>query len=428
MLTELFLAGRYLIPRKSAVSFITLTSILGVTLGVTVLMVVLAVMTGFTDLMKTKLVETQAHFQIRHNRYAINEPDWIISAVKAAGGKAAPVIQSPILVQYGKGRLDTRVMMFGASAADLAEHLGLGGKPGSSGKLLLGKLYLDRRHVVISNVMADRWGVTVGDKILFHSAQKLTDLVDFKPGGGVAINQKGSAYLPTEFTIAGIYSMGKYDFDKMILFTGLDDAAELVELPWGAATTVFGWGQDAFNQKALIKKIRSMLPQDFQVITWEESNQRLLGVLAVEKRMMFFLLIFIVLVAAFSITNTLITSVYQKTREIGLLKALGATDGMVTRIFVAQGFLIGVFGSVVGTGTGFLVILFRNDILRLVSRWTHMELFPKEFYFFNELPAQIVPGDVLFIVLSSIVLCTVGALLPALRAAHLDPARALRYE
>ena len=127
MLTELFLAGRYLIPRKSAVSFITLTSILGVTLGVTVLMVVLAVMTGFTDLMKTKLVETQAHFQIRHNRYAINEPDWIISAVKAAGGKAAPVIQSSILVQYGKGRLDTRVMMFGASAADLAEHLGLGG-------------------------------------------------------------------------------------------------------------------------------------------------------------------------------------------------------------------------------------------------------------------------------------------------------------
>ena len=422
MLTELFLAGRYLVPRRSAVSLITVTSILGVTLGVAVLMVVLAVMTGFTDLMKTKLVETQAHYQIRHQRYAINNPQWIVDTVKKAGGKAAPVLQSSILVQFGKKRLDTRVMMFGASESDLKEHLELGTK------LVDGKLALDGRRVVISSDMANRWGVKVGDKLLFHSAQKLTDLVEFKPSGGVAISKKGSAYLPTEFTVSGIYSMGKYDFDKLILFTGLDDAAELVDLPWGAATGVFGWGPDAFNQKELIAKIRKELPFGYFVTTWEESNQRLLGVLAVEKRMMFFLLIFIVLVAAFSITNTLITSVYQKTREIGLLKALGATDGMVSRVFVAQGFLIGVFGSGAGTLFGWLVITFRNDILHLVSKWTNMELFPKEFYYFNELPAHIVTGDVLFIVISSIVLCTFGALLPALRAAHLDPVRALRYE
>ena len=422
MMTELFLAGRYLIPRRSAVSLITVTSILGVTLGVTVLMVVLAVMTGFTDLMKAKLVETQAHFQIRHERYAVNEPQWILDAVTHAGGRAAPVIQSSILVQYGKNRLDTRVVMFGANEKDLEENLDL------KKKLLSGKIRLDRRHVIISSDMARRWNVEVGSKLLFHSAQKLTDLVEFKPEGGVAINQKGSAYLPTEFTVSGIYSMGKYDFDRMILFTGLDDAAELVELPWGAATSIFGWGPDPFKQKTLVEKIKRKLPYGYHITTWEESNQRLLGVLAVEKRMMFFLLIFIVLVAAFSIANTLITSVYQKTREIGLLKALGATDGTVTRVFVFQGFLIGVLGSLTGTLLGWLVIFFRNDILRLVSKWTHMELFPKEFYYFNELPAHIVPGDVLFIVISSIVLCTLGALLPALRAAYLDPAKALRYE
>ena len=422
MLTELFLAGRYLIPRRSAVSLITVTSILGVTLGVTVLMVVLAVMTGFTDLMKTKLVETQAHYQIRHRRYAINDPQRLLDVVKASGGKAAPVIQSSILVQYGKNRLDTRVAMFGANASDLIEHLDL------KNKLLQGKVYLDSRHVIISSDMASRWGVNVGDKILFHSAQKLTDLVEFKPEGGVAISKKGSAYLPTEFTVSGIYSMGKYDFDHIVLFAGLDDAAEVVDLPWGAATAVYGWGPDAFNQKELLAKIRKNLPAGYYVFSWEESNQRLLGVLAVEKRMMFFLLIFIVLVAAFSIANTLITSVYQKTREIGLLKALGASDGMVSRVFVAQGFLIGVIGSGVGTLFGWLVIFFRNDILQLVSKWTHMELFPKEFYYFNELPAHIVPGDVLFIVISSIVLCTFGALLPALRAAYLDPVKALRYE
>ncbi|MBR1951153.1 MAG: hypothetical protein IKA32_01160, partial [Lentisphaeria bacterium] len=110
-------------------------------------MVVLAVMTGFTDLMKTKLVETQAHYQIRHRRYAINDPQSILDVVKAAGGKAAPVIQSSILVQYGKNRLDTRVAMFGANASDLIEHLDL------KNKLLQGKVYLDRRHVIISSDM-----------------------------------------------------------------------------------------------------------------------------------------------------------------------------------------------------------------------------------------------------------------------------------
>ena len=231
MLTELFLAGRYLIPRRSAVSLITVTSILGVTLGVTVLMVVLAVMTGFTDLMKTKLVETQAHYQIRHARYAINDPQWITDLVQRSGGTAAPVIQSPVLVQYGKN-LDTRVVMFGCAASDLISRLDL------EKKLLSGKVDLDRRGIVISSDMARRWGVGVGDKLHFHSAQKLTGLVDFNADGGVKINEKGSAYLPTEFTVSGIYSMGKYDFDRSILFAGLDDAAELLDLPWGAATSV----------------------------------------------------------------------------------------------------------------------------------------------------------------------------------------------
>ena len=177
----------------------------------------------------------------------------------------------------------------------------------------------------------------------------------------------------------------------------------------------------------LIDLLRLKLPE-YRVSTWEEDNRQLLGVLNVEKRMMFFLLIFIVLVAAFSITNTLITSVYQKTREIGLLKALGASDRAVTGVFLFQGMLIGAIGSVTGVALGTLVVYFRNDILRLASRWTGAELFPKEFYYFNELPAHIVPQDVAFIVISSVVLCTLGALLPAWRAARLDPAQALRYE
>ncbi|WP_294502878.1 ABC transporter permease [uncultured Victivallis sp.] len=422
MRTELFLAGRYLKPRRNAVSLITLLSILGVTLGVAVLIVVLAVMTGFTDLMKEKLVETQAHFQVRPGYGGvIYNPEEAIRAVEQAGGRAAAVIQSPVIVQRGRG-LDPRVVLFGTSAEDLKKN-GIF----LPDTLKKGKLSLDKGEIIISTDQAARWGVGIGDKILLHTQQRLTQMVDFNPDGGVTLNKNASAYLPAEFVVTGIYSVGKYDFDRMILFAGIDDAADLLSLPWGSATAVFGWGPDAFDQKKLVETIRESLPF-LRVVTWEEENQQLLGVLAVEKNMMFFLLIFIVLVAAFSIMNTLITSVYQKTHEIGILKALGASDRCVTFIFILQGFLIGVVGSVTGTLTGVLVIFYRNDIMAFASKTFHIELFPKQFYYFDGLPAHIVATDVLIIVGASVVLCTLGALLPALRAARLDPARALRYE
>ena len=422
MRVELFLAGRYLRPRRNVVSLITFSSILGVTLGVAVLLVVLAVMTGFTDLMKEKLIETQSHFQIRaHGNYAIGNYVPVLKAVNEAGAAAAPVIRNPVLVQYGRGSLDVRCLVLGVRAQDLVSRLKL------DKALISGRLDLERRGVIIGSPMARRMQLKVGDKLILHSANRLAELVKFTDGGKIELNRSGSAFLPLELTVNGIYSMGKYDFDSAVMFVDIDDAAELFNLPWGSATAVFGWGKDAFDQRRLIDTLKMKLPA-YRVSTWEEDNRQLLGVLNVEKRMMFFLLIFIVLVAAFSITNTLITSVYQKTREIGLLKALGASDRAVTGIFLFQGMLIGAIGSVTGVALGTLVTLFRNDILRLASRWTGAELFPKEFYYFNELPAHIVPQDVAFIVVSSIVLCTLGALLPAWRAARLDPAKALRYE
>ena len=425
MRTELFLAGRYLRPQRNMVSLITFSSILGVTLGVAVLLVVLAVMTGFTDLMKEKLIETQSHFQIRaRGNYAIGNAAPILYTVRKCGAEAAPVVRNPVLVQYfhnGRSRLDVRSMVMGVRESDLVKHLKI------DEALKGGAVDLDKRGALIGEPMARRMGLKVGDKIILHSANRLSEMVRFSNDGKLEINREGKAFLPLELTVRGIYSLGKYDFDSAVLFIDIDEASELFGLPWGSATSVFGWGKDAFNQKALITKLRAELPY-YAVSTWEDDNRQLLGVLNVEKRMMFFLLIFIVLVAAFSIANTLITSVYQKTREIGLLKALGATDGAITGIFLLQGTLIGVIGSVAGVALGTLVITFRNDILHLASSWTGTELFPKEFYYFNELPAHIVPQDVAFIVVSSIVLCTLGALLPAWRAARLDPAKALRYE
>ena len=431
MFYELFLAGRYLKPRRNAVSLITLTSILGVTLGVTVLIVVMAVMTGFTSEMKKKLIETQAHFQIRHPRRAISgvESNLICNELLRAGASGTPVIQSPVLVQFGKRsqRLDTQTVMFAASADALKEHLDLK-KYLKAGSLKLGSSFADDAHyAIISTYMAERWQLGIGDKFLVHSSKHLTDLVKFNAAGGIELNNDSSAYLPAEFTVAGIYALGKSDFDQIVFFADPDDAAELFDLPWGSATTIYGWGKDPFNQQNLLEKLAAAMPQ-YYITGWEEANRNFLEVLAVEKLMMFFLLIFIVLVAAFSITNTLITSIYQKTREIGLLKAIGCTDLSVMRIFILQGFLVGVIGSLSGTILGYLVIHFRQNIINAASKISGQNIFPKEFYFFDKLPAEIVTSDVAFIVICSILLCTIGALLPALRAARLQPSEALRYE
>ena len=419
MQTEIFLALRHLRPRRSAVSLITLTSLIGVILGVTVLMVVLAVMTGFTERMKQKLVETQAHFQIDDRAYVITEPRKIVDAVKKAGARACPVMQGPVLAQF-KGILDPGIMIFGVHEEDLKKQFDC------KAMMKEGTLDFEGKGLVISREISSRWGLGVGDKVMIHSAKKLTGLVTFVKGGGVKLNDKASAYLPTEFTIKGIYEVGKYDFDRAVIFCDIDTAAELFNFNWGTASAVLGWSPDPFDQEKLLNKLREEL-YAYRIVSWEEKNQQLLGVLAVEKRMMFFLLIFIVLVAAFSIANTLITSIYQKTREIGMLKALGMTDRGVTSVFVLQGFFIGLIGSVAGVITGSLVIAFRNDILQIASKITGTELFPKRFYYFSDLPAMIVPEDVIFIVVSSVILCTLGALLPALRAARLDPADALRY-
>ncbi len=421
MNSSVFLAWRYLRPRRSAVSVITLISVLGVTLGVAVLIIVLAVMTGFTDVMKDKLLQTQAHVHIR-SYGIIYRPESVTKTAAEAGVHAAPVIQAPVLAQLGRS-LDTRLMVFGADPQDIVRQVPLGDV------LKEGRAELRHGEAVISTDMMRRWHVKIGDKILLHSPSRLTGLVRWKDDGTVEMNPDSPVYLPGEFKIAGAYSFGKYDFDRSVIFLNRDDAAELFGMPVGSASMIYGWVKDPFNMKKELKALDEALsPYGFRVSTWEDENRQLLGVLQVEKRMMSFLLVFIVLVAAFSIANTLITSVYQKTREIGILKALGAGRGTVMRIFLWQGALVGVIGSLCGTALGAAVIYFRNDILDFVSGVSGQTLFPKEFYYFNELPAHIIPGDVLFVVCCAVALCTAGAVIPALCAAKLDPAKALRYE
>ena len=417
--TEFFLAKRYLRPKRSAVSIISCISVVGVLLGVAVLIVVLSVMTGFTDLMREKLLTVGAHVQIDNAYYKTIQPDKAVDALKAHNARPAAIVSAPALLQFRKQLLPKHIM--GVYPEQIDKQMNIS-------KLLVdGTFRLKKNEIVISQYISRQLGLRVGHKVMLHSPEKLLKLFDFKQNNQVAMKKTDEVYLPAEFTVAGIYSLGKRDFDMSVMFIGLDDADDLFLFDWGMATTVYGWIDEPDKVDELAKQLMNELPGT-RIRTWKQLNENLLNVLMVEKNMMFFLLVFIVLVAAFSITNTLITMVFQKTREIGLLKALGASSGTVMRIFILQGMFVGLLGSVLGTLTGLLIVYWRNNILHFASRFFGLELFPPEFYYFDGLPAKIITGDVAIVVVVTVVLCTVGGIIPAWRAATLDPAKALRNE
>ncbi len=425
LFAEMFLAWRYLRPKRNAVSVITLISIIGVCLGVCVLMVTIAIMAGFTDEMKAKLLETRGHIQIRDRMGGcIRKPSEIVKIVEECGATGTPLIEGPVLVQRGK-RIVAKQVIGMPPDIDTKNNV-------VAHSIKQGAFSLGRGEILVSDVISRDLSVTVGDKLVVHSPSKLGKMAKFADDGTLqkpgAEGGSSEVYLPNEFKVAGVYSVGKYDFDSNILVTGLDDADELFGYPWGTASTIFVKTPDPFRLDGILKQMRKKLPDALIALSWEELYSGLLDVLKVEKNMMYFILIFIVLVAAFSIMNTLITVVVQKTREIGLLRALGASSGAVMRIFILQGFIVGVAGTFIGLGLGLLVIHWRMPIMQFLSWGFHIQIFPKEIYFFNELPATVKLADVVWIAVSSIALCTVGGILPAFRAARLDPAQALRYE
>jgi lipoprotein-releasing system permease protein len=256
-------------------------------------------------------------------------------------------------------------------------------------------------------------GVGVGDRILLYSAQ------------GFA--QPDEIRLPEELTVSGIFALGMWEFDVGFVMTSLDTARDLTRIEHGV-TAVQVVTDDPLRATPVAARVRSALPPDYLVRTWEELNRTLFAALRVEKNLMFMLLLCIILVAAFSITNTLITMTVEKTREIGLLKAIGFTPGSIMRVFVWQGWIQGLLGTVLGTGLGLLVLRYRNDLLGLLNRRFGYELLPKELYHLSEIPASTTAADIVLVAAAVMFICTLAGLIPAFRVARLDPAQALRYE
>ncbi len=404
---SLFLALKYLKPKRTFISVITVISVLGVMLGVAVLIIVISVMSGFNEMWREKILSFNAHITVfRHD--GIEDSEALLGRIEAVDGVtgAAPYIQGLVFVSH-RDQVFTPLLRgvhpeHELRVSRIPEHM------------VSGRFSVEyEEEVVIGRDLARQMGVRVGDEILVYSPQSFMSPEELR--------------LPEELVVTGIYELGMWDFDAGYMLSSLVAARDLFAMDHGVHA-IQVMTDDPFRADAVAERISEVLGPLYEARTWMELNRQLFAALRVERNMMFFLLIFITIVAAFGITNTLITMTVQKTREIGLLKSLGFSSGSIMRIFFWQGWVEGVFGTVFGVGFGLLVLRYRNDLMRFLSDRFGWELFPKELYHLAEIPARTSAVEILFIALVVLVICTLAGLVPAYRAASLDPARALRYE
>ena len=238
----------------------------------------------------------------------------------------------------------------------------------------------------------------------------------------------GSYRPPVDYEIRGIFDAGHYEFNAAFIIASLADAQRFYDLEendsvHGLMVAV----RDPFKTQSVARELEASLGPEFKVTTWMEDSPMMMAVM-VEKNVMLYILFFIVIVAAFGITCTLITFIVMKTREIGLMKALGASNRQVMWVFLGQSLIVSVLGVLAGLGLGMLAIHYRNEFLALMRQMTGFELFPASIYGFNQLPALIVPGDIAIICGGSLIICLVAAAFPARHASKLNPVEALRHE
>ena len=418
---ELLLALRYLRPKRTFVSIITLISIVGVALGVAVLMIVISVMSGFDHDLREKILGFNAHLKIYANGRPLENYSPLMNIVasnKNVRG-VAPFVLGQVLVvtqpTNGQSKLTGAPWVRGV---DVARESSVSVLPQS---IITGKFDLSGRGLVIGSQFAENLNLSVGDRVSVYSP---SDLEKMEKQRGKPDEE---AVLPDDYTVTGIFDVGYFEYNANIVVTSLENAQDLYNLD----DSVHGLEvalNDPYQAPAVQQELKKALGPAFEVSTWMDENKYILSAIAVEKNVMFFILFFIMIVAALCILSALITFVVQKTREIGMLKAIGATDFQVAGLFLSQSAFIGIVGVLAGYGLGILALTYRNEFLFFMRRTTGWELFPQSVYGFDKLPSLIVPGDILLICGSALVICVLGGVIPAWRAWRLTPVVALRYE
>lgn len=404
-----YLALKQLFPTGRKFPFFTFISITGVALGVVVLVVVQSVMAGFGYEIRQKIVKTEGEIQVTAQTY-ISDYRQTVKRIDAVPGVAAatPYAGGMLLVRYN-GKFAPPLMR-GLDMQTVSRVVPLGNF------LIAGSMDdLDDDSVILSLGLAQTLGATVGSTVDLYSPLILERM------------NADEFLLPKQVKVVGILEIGHQQLDSNMVYCTLRTAQEL----YGLGNRVHGINvriKPNVTEDEVVPRINAILPPTVRAYSWMESFSDFLWVLGLEKGMMFFLLLIIVVVAAFSVMSSLLISVVRKTREIGLLSALGGKTRHVAACFCAQGFFIGVCGTILGLIAGFILLAVRNDIVHTLANALNRQQVLEKFYQFSDLPAHTTAGDIIRIVVFTIVISTVAGLLPAWRAARLKPVEALRSE
>jgi lipoprotein-releasing system permease protein len=443
-----YLALKHLFPAGRKAAFFTVVSIVGVALGVMVLLIVQSVMNGFAHEYEVNFIRAQGHIQIR-SMDLISHPGEVAKLVQAVPGvvSAVPYLHGMVMLQFeGRPAFATlRGMAWPANYPRSDKEKAAAPPVGTTfpymqsidvnsrshhplaDVLIAGNLDdLDDDSVLLGSGLAAELGVTLADKVDVYTPLMLDRL-----------KNNNEVILPRQFRVAGIYETGwtVADDDSFVTtlrtmqdFYDLHDEAMGIEVRLdnddmehtAAVTAAVNAQLDAYNAKQ--GSAGAVAP--LHAYPWYDTNSDTMKVLFIEKTMMFFIMIFIVVVASFSIAISLVTSVVRKTREIGVLGALGARPGQVAAVFCLQGFFIGLTGTALGVGLALLLLQFRQPVVELfVSKQLLLE-----FYKFLSFPVEYRFSTFAIIIVFTLIITTAAGLVPAWYAARLKPAECLRYE
>jgi len=409
---EWMLAGRYLRPtrKEGFVSIISILSLLGIAVGVAALIIVMAVMNGFRHDLLSRILGLKGHIMVQGVQGALPDFDQIVKQVRAVPGvtSAAPVVEGQVMASASGASLG--VLVRGIRGSDL-----------------------ERMTIVSSSLDPGTLAAFKGDDAVIIGS-RMAERLRLAPGMGITLIAPRGNVTPFGVTpriktyrIVGTFSIGMSEYDQSYIFMPLEQA----QLYFNMGATVSGlevMTADPDRAQALAAPVGRAAGSYARVYTWQDIDSSFFDAIEVERNVMFMILTLIVLVAALNIISGLIMLVKDKTRDIAILRTMGATSGAMMRVFMIAGASIGVAGTLIGFLIGVVFCANIESIRQDLSKLTGTTLFDPTIYFLERMPARMETGEVASVVIMALTLSFLATLYPAWRAARLDPVEALRYE
>jgi lipoprotein-releasing system permease protein len=395
--------------RNTFISFIALTSMAGIALGVAALIVVLSVMNGFQEELRNRILAVASHIEIRGMPILADDAAVAKMAMTNPHVKAAaPYVMGQAMLSVGEANRGAIIRGVDPVREDTVADIGTHMRAGSLANLKPGEF-----GIVLGAELARALGVRMGEPVVVITPQG-------------TMTPAGTLPRLKTFRVVGVFEIGMYEFDSGLALIDLDDAMKLYRQDGVSGVRLKL--DDLFLAPTVARDLAGKLALNAEIRDWTRSHANFFRAVQIEKRVMFIILTLIIAVAAFNIVSAQVMTVTDKVADIAILRTLGAAPSSITAIFMIQGALIGVIGTLIGVVGGVLLALNVGTVLPAIERLLDVQFLDKTVYYISELPSDLQRGDVVTIAAIALALALLATIYPAWRAAKVNPAEALRYE